>query len=297
MDLGRKSQFSSEERLEIAQKLQLVLLDEISRNARWHIGDAAFHGGTSINSVWNSHRWSEDLDFLLSSDLRSALVSAVPKVAAATRLRMELEYPGCAIEFGVREGGKGEQDRMDVWHVKWGHANRIGKVLVKAEFYSTAPDLMAAYQATLARPAKHGASISSFIPVGDLKALWADKAKAIATREAFKWRDAHDFAYIAESIDRRGWPEPEELTESLTTSAAIYGKCTDDIVDGLRRCIGEGYFQEVRAFTADMEKWFPSALHADFEEQGLFKQMLVRAQEEAERAITLASVPSAEARP
>lgn len=297
MDLERRTQLSPEERLDIAQALQLVLLDEISRNARWRVGEAAFHGGTSINSAWNSYRWSEDLDFLLSSDLRAALASAVPKVAAATRLRMNMAYPGCVIEFAVKNGGREEQDRMDVWHVKWGHANRVGKILVKAEFYATSPDLMAAYRSTLARPGRRGASISSVIPVGDLTALWADKAKAMATREAFKWRDAHDLGFVAESLDRRGRPDAETLLDALSTSAAIYGKNVDDVAEGLRRCIGEGYFHDIGSFSADMKKWFPDALHAEFEERGLFRQMLARAQEEAERAISLATMPASEARP
>src|SRR5690606_25333128 len=119
MDLSKRAQLTAEERLEIAQEMQIVLLDEIARNVRWKIGEAAFHGGTSISSAWNSNRWSEDLDFLLSETQREALMKAVPKIASGLRLRMGLAYPGCSIEFNVKKGDPAKDDVMDVWSVKW----------------------------------------------------------------------------------------------------------------------------------------------------------------------------------
>lgn len=287
MDLNKRSQYAAEERLEISQAMQIALLDQIAKKLRWSMGDAAFHGGTCISTAWNSPRWSEDIDFLLSSNLRDSLMKAVPKIASAVRLQMDLAYPGCVIEFQVTPGDETKTDVIDVWHVKWQHPNRIGKVLVKAEFYATDPDLMTSYQSTLARPSGHGVSVSVVLPVGDLVSLWADKVKAIATREGFKWRDAHDLGFVADSLDRRGWPAASELLVALSTSASIYGKTLADVRKGLEARLEEGHFANTSAFITDMSRWYPDDMHVDFADRGLFDQFLTRSTQEIQRAIGL----------
>lgn len=298
MDLGKRAQLSPEERLGIAQNMQIVLLDEIARNVRWKIGEAAFHGGTSISSAWNSSRWSEDLDFLLSDTRREALMKAVPKIAAGLRLRMELAYPGCSIEFQVKRGDPDSDDLMDVWAVKWSHPNRIGKVYVKAEFYMTSKDILSAYRAIMARPGHRGSNVSVVLPVGDIVSLWADKVKVLATRNGMKWRDVHDLGYIADLLDRRGWPKQELLAEALETSASIYGKTLGDIRAGLELRLEEGWFSRTDEFCEDMKRWFPADLYADFMERGLFAQFLRRAEDEVRRAIEMTAdrIPDASGR-
>lgn len=200
-----------------------------------------------------------------------------------------MAMPGSKVEFQVKRGDDASEDVMDVWLVKWGHPNRHGKALVKAEFYAADRGLLAGYAARLARPEIAGTAVSAVIPVAELVSLWADKAKAIATRPEFKWRDAHDLAFVADSLDRRGWPDAERLCAALTTTAAIYSKTLDDVRDGLEGRIASGLFADRAAFAADMAKWFPAAVHADFAGRGLFDQMLARAGEEVGRAVSLAA--------
>lgn len=284
MDLDKRSQFTPEERLEISQSMQIALLDQIAKNLRWSTGDAAFHGGTCISTAWNSPRWSEDIDFLMSRNFRGSLMKVAPKVASAVRLQMGLTYPGCVVEFQVKPGNESKVDVIDRWEVKWQHANRIGKIFVKAEFYATNPDLMISYKSTLTRPSIPGVSVSVVIPVGELISLWADKLKVIATRDGFKWRDVHDLGFVADSLDRRGWPNASELVAALSTSASIYGKTLADVRSGLEARLAEGHFSNKSAFITDMSRWYPANLHADLADRGLFDQYLSRSEQEIQRA-------------
>jgi len=293
MDLARRSQLSLEEHLEVAQAMQMVLLDELARNARWKVGDAAFHGGTSISSAWSSQRWSEDLDFLLSKGQRDKLMAAAPKVASGARQRLQVVYPGCAVEFLVKPGDETKDDVMDVWTVKWSHPNRMKKVLVKLEFYSAEPGIMSAYRAVMARPGHAGGSITTTMPVGDLVSLWADKVKVIATRPGLKWRDVHDLGYISQQFDRRGWPDQPALLDALATTAAIYEKTLQDVEEGLSARLDEGCFDKVEDFTMDMGRWFPASLHADFVRKDVFKGLIARAEAEVRRALEIIPEPSA----
>lgn len=284
MDLSRKSQFLPGEHLQVAQELQLALLDELARVVRWRVGDAAFHGGTSIQAAWNSPRWSEDLDFLVGKGRRDALRKAGPTIAANVRVRFAASYPGCTIEFGANAGNPDAQDSMDSWTVKWSHPNRIGKVMVKAEFYATREDILERYRTRLARPQKGNTQISVMMPVAELVSLWADKVKVVATRAGFKWRDAHDLAFVAESLDRNGWPPEDELAEALATTVSIYGKTLEDILEGLRTRLDAGVLDDRKAFQEDMARWFGAEAHTINLGLGVYKQQLERAKAEAAKA-------------
>ena len=284
MDLSKRSQFLPGEHLAMAQDLQLALLDELARVVRWKVGDAAFHGGTSIQAAWNSPRWSEDLDFLVASDRREALAKAGPTIAANVRARFGAAYPGCLIEFAASSRDPDARDSMDSWTVKWSHPNRIGKVMVKAEFYATRGDVLGRYRARLARPQKGNTQISVMMPVAELVSLWADKVKVVATRDGFKWRDAHDLAFVAESLDRNGWPPEAELAEALETTVSIYGRPLEDVLDGLRTRMAAGVMDDRKAFETDMGRWFGEDAHVINLSIGAYRQQLDRAKAEAVKA-------------
>lgn len=287
MDLTKRSQLHPDEHLSIAQELQLALLDELARVARWKVGDAAFHGGTSIQSAWNSPRWSEDLDFLVGRSRLEALQKVGPKIAANIRARFGAAYPNCVIEFGANAGNPESQDCMDSWTVKWSHPNRIGKVLVKVEFYATNDEILSRYKARLARPQKGNTAISVMMPVAELVSLWADKVKVVATRGGFKWRDMHDLAFISESLDRNGWPPEAELVAALETTSSIYGKTLQDVLDGLQSRLGDGYLDDRKAFQEDMARWFGAEAHTLNIGLGVYKQQMERSKAEVLRGIEL----------
>jgi hypothetical protein len=50
--------------------LQFAALDALMGSRRWQPGELVFRGGTSLHLVHGSPRFSEDLDFLVSNDLR-----------------------------------------------------------------------------------------------------------------------------------------------------------------------------------------------------------------------------------
>lgn len=288
INLEQKGALKAWERLLIARSLQVVVLDELARAARWSKGRAVFHGGTSIGTVWSSPRHSEDLDFMVARRERSRLSGLAGTVVAAARARMAAWLPGSVLELSVKGGQEDAADIIDVWKVHWAHPMRLSKVLVKVEFYFTDQELLARYLATFAAPRGPQFEVSVMLPVAELLSLWADKAKAIATRPAVKWRDLYDIAFVASALDRRGLvPTEAQRFEALRTSAAIYAKTPGDVALGLTTLLDHDAFDDLQAFERDMERWYPPDLYEDCVQRRVFAQMLQQARQEVERAVAV----------
>jgi predicted nucleotidyltransferase component of viral defense system len=60
-----------QEASEWAQTPHLIYLNALTSSAEWSAEHFAFYGGTSLHLSWNSIRYSEDLDFLLSREAAS----------------------------------------------------------------------------------------------------------------------------------------------------------------------------------------------------------------------------------
>lgn len=284
MDFSRRSNLTKEENFRIASIMHAVLLDEFFRATQWKLGDAVFHGGTSLHMGHNSTRWSEDLDFMVNEDRWAGIMAAAPKVAERLRLRMSALVADSVIEMKVKTGKPGA-DRIDTWDIRWSHPNRMGKVIVKMEFYQVLRHLLPSYGAKMIVPVgQGGVRVTTPVPIAEIASLWADKVKAIATRVEFKWRDAHDLAFVADRLEFSGkMPEPDMLQSMLRHVAEIYSVTTRDIVDGLERRLSEGCFADYAAFRTDMARWFSGDTAAHLAASGTFDQMLDTARAEVER--------------
>jgi predicted nucleotidyltransferase component of viral defense system len=294
LDLNRRGNITQEERFAVAEVMQLFLLNETARAADWRMGDAAFHGGTSLKVAWNSPRFSEDLDFMVAENRLDELYAVGQTIATRVRKGVAAWKPGSVVEFSAKKG-EGE-DRIDVWKVKWTHPARIGKVMVKMEFFAADAALLSEYAATMQTPRFGATSVVKAtmpLPVADMVSMWADKVKATATRPEYKWRDGFDldfvaahFARLADEVamgtSRAGAKPPSEaeLLAALTRTAAIYGKTHGDIIDGLERRLDSGVFDDCEGFSRDMSLWLPAELHRRLDEIGDLGRRLESAKRE-----------------
>lgn len=257
LDLSRKTNLTSGELLELCSAMQAVFLEEVFKETGWGREEAIFHGGTSLNVAWGSPRFSEDLDFMVNRDSLDELGRYGKIIFARVQRRLLTLTPGAEIAFNMKPQRPG-RDRMDVWDIRWTHPMRHGTAKVKAEFYAVMPEFLERYRSVDFVTLPNSTAtvrITAPIPVGDLVSLWGDKVKAIATRQAFKFRDAHDLGYIATQFENQR-PSNEELQTALCLSGEIYTKTPDELIVGLKQRCDEGVSTRKDEFLTDMKRWF-----------------------------------------
>lgn len=298
LDLRKKATLTRSEALWICSVMQSIMLDEILAATRWSSDHAVFHGGTSINLAWQSPRFSEDLDFMVSADVLDQLEEAVGDVAGKIERRVRLLLPGSTLVLKSSRERPG-RDRMDTWDLRWSHAMRQGVAKVKGEFYAVQPDLLHMYGSdTISSfPGSRAAvRMGSSIPVADLVSLWGDKIKAISSRPEFKMRDAHDLGFIARQFDVFGRPSSDDLLQAVTLSGRIYGREPRETLEGIQLRLDDGTMERQDDFMADMSRWFDDGLFENARTTGTLQDMWRRTREELEfGASLLASVVMAPA--
>lgn len=190
-----------------------LYIEALMTTSDWSVGEVAFHGGTSLRLSWSSVRYSEDLDFLLSREVKD-LARIAGKVEMAVGEMARRIDPNFIIE--MKDKTK-DEDRMGVYMLSVSHPAYIGKAKVKAEFWRTNPLYLERYPTQLRTPHPVGGSsdlvslVSNPVPAATLETAYADKLVAFATRPFLKWRDIYDLWWI-------GTQTPTELDmDSLST--------------------------------------------------------------------------------
>ena len=293
IDLSKRGQITIEEKQFILELLQFSILNSFSSKAQWNRPtQGAFHGGTSIRSCWGSPRYSEDLDFMVSVDERKNLDKIFSSICSSVKLHIGSVLPGSLVDCAVKTGRDEAEDIIDVLNVKWTHKNRIGKVLVKTEFYIADASALVNYETVQIRPKFANKEIFLALPVGTTLSLWADKLKAMATRPVIKWRDLHDLAALANIYDSNNRSSAyqnvisdESRIAALERTAAIYNKTLSDVLDGLKKRIDENVFAESVQYISNMSMWFAPNLYEFNVKHGVFNEHLEVARNEVERAV------------
>jgi predicted nucleotidyltransferase component of viral defense system len=288
MDLSRPSNLTEAENFEIASAMHAAILDNLFRETNWVAEQAVFHGGTALALARKSPRFSEDLDFMMTKEAAQELDAVIQKVRERVSLRMASQYDGGRVTL---KGPKGEE--VTSWNFKWEHPNKRGKVMVKVEFLVTEAALLKGYQSFHMVPTSRGAlGVSVLVPVPELISAWADKVKAIATRPAFKWRDAFDISWIARCLKQEDVIPADEYRAALAATASIYGKTLEDVAEGLERVLASGSMDNVEDFEEDMGRWFLEEEASRYVVSGTFKRMLSEAKREVEKSLDLINTPS-----
>lgn len=282
MDLTKKSTLTQEERFEIAALMHGLVVGELFRITDWKSGDAIFHGGTSLALIRASERFSEDLDFMISEESAADLDKVMRAVEKRVAMTMDIHYRGSRIEL---RGPKGEEVKS--WSYVWSNPARHGVVQVKTEFMVTTAALLADYASTHVVPMmRRPIVLRSQIPVPQFVSAWADKVKAMATRPAFKWRDAYDLSYISQCMARENVNDVSR-SAAIKATAAIYSKTMADVEAGLVRILDEGYLEDVASYETDMGRWFDKETFKARQVRGMFEDDLETAKFEIEGAIRL----------
>ena len=143
------------------------------------------------------------------------------------------------------------------------------------------------------------ARVTGALAVPDVIGLWGDKIKAVATRPAFKWRDAHDLGFLHDVIEgmiatevRHGVPVGQRSVQDLMRSALdvssrIYGKTPEELVPLLETRLASGELDDYATFGEDMRRWFSSEVFDSYETLGYLDRLLDNARLELERGLEL----------
>ena len=196
------------ERAQWASMAHLALLQCIGDAVPWSIQDYAFHGGTSLHLNWNSPRFSEDLDFLLSTRVAVRLKSVMAIVGARLQETLLLTAPPLTVTITDMSTA-----RIGNFRVTLTRPGILGAVQVKAGFWLVPPTYFENYQATLRTPgipANLGGArirVDTLLPAATIESAYYDKLTAFATRSHLKWRDLFDFWWIDQQL-------PDEVAET-----------------------------------------------------------------------------------
>lgn len=290
MDLSKRSELTVDEAREVTELLQYAVLSELFDATQWTPDQAVFHGGTSLRVVRESDRYSEDLDFLISPDVSGDLARVMVQVREGLLTRLALSLPGS--EITVKQSNKKEGSSVIAFTVRWEHAMRMGAVRVKTEFYQVPKILHESYSAEDILPTRIPDVAVGFkapIPAPKLIYAWADKIKAIATRDFMKYRDVYDVWFLLGKI--RPLPEGDEAREAVSRVASLYDHTPESVAEGLDRVLASDAISDNEAFQADMKRWLPEDIYRGLETRNYFPTILAAVRDELARARTLISEP------
>lgn len=208
-----------QERAQWASMAHLALLQCIGEAAEWTSTDYAFHGGTSLHLSWNSPRFSEDLDFLLSSKAALRLNETMTDVSDRLRQTLLVADPPLMVSIKDRSVA-----RMGNYRFTLTRPGVLGSVMVKAEFWLVSPEYLKKYQTTNRRPnvpANLGGArirIDTTLPAATIETAYYDKLVAFATRTHLKWRDLFDLWWLDGQLSReiQAHPSVERLLAHLS---------------------------------------------------------------------------------
>lgn len=285
IDLNRRGDLTPSEKLEIATLMHYSLLDEIFRVSEWSVGDAVFHGGTSLKVVWQSPRFSEDLDFMIAQEHMADLDRIMRTARDGIKGRLLPDMPGA--EFAIK-GQVDPESRLARYAVRWTHPQRRGKVLVKLEFYEVPADKLSRYAALKAKPSpdqETRIAIGTSIVGPELLGVMGDKLVAVAKRPYVKYRDIFDLHYVRKALaEQKIHVDDDVLTNAVEKTADIYGYDLIDIAQCLTNSSKSAELSDLHAFEADMEMWLPGAAHDRFKAGGAYEVMLAEGRQSCNEA-------------
>lgn len=242
----KKQTLSAAEAAQVRDALQVAVLDALVASRRWAQGELLFQGGTALHLVHGSPRFSEDLDFLVSSSIdlthiadrvRERLAGArwLPTQAALTVSKAKDEHNPHA--FNIVVGGP----------------SFIPNVRVKVELWQSPATALQSLQMRVTA-VRDRSGVQSFVPSLTAGEIYADKVFALAARPYLKPRDVFDIDWL---VDRG---EASCSIEDLNARIAIYPSMTPAawIEAAMRRRIELA--DAVDRIAEDLGRWLPSTM-------------------------------------
>lgn len=243
-------------------------LNALMQAARWQPNDLAFHGGTNLHLCWQSSRYSEDLDFLLSSS-RQDMLQTLSRAARQVHQHFAAIDPAFCVT--VRDKTKDAQ-RMIVQHLAISHPQVIGQAMIKLEFWRVDPRYLQGYETalrTVQSPADYRGGIQSLIPSATLACAYADKLVAFSTRPHLKWRDLYDLWWIGTQSHAQIHPEAVlcQYLHNLQAYRTVDGLPPHQAL--LHLLDKHSTKSLCRAADPDLKNWLPEALWRQIHPHGI----------------------------
>lgn len=237
---------------------QAFCLDAMMRQSDWGCEEIAFQGGTSLHLSWNSPRFSEDLDFLLSREVED--ISAVMK-----RVEREIQERFLAISAGftveLRDKTRDEA-RMPNFMISVQHKDYVGSAKIKVEFWRVDPEYLKNYPIEFRTPVMEGDYVTRVhnpVPAATLETAYCDKLTAFATRPYLKWRDVYDLWWI-------GTQSPSMLDHEAIRKQFLHNVTAYQTIDNLtpsealKRFLQQDREAMIAKAETDLKTWMPETL-------------------------------------
>lgn len=241
-----------------AQMAHVFYLSALMAESRWKTTEIAFHGGTSLHLSWQSARFSEDIDFLLSREIDD--VRAVSRrVLADVRERFRVVDP----EFQVEMRDKTRDvDRMLVFSMAISHPAYFGTAKVKVGFWRIDSEYLNDYPTELRTPIISRdllPVILNPVPAATLETAYADKLTAFATRPRVKWRDIYDLWWIG--TQSRARIDPQAVARQFLHNVSAY-ETRDGLPPSgaLRLFLGNDPEQLIEMADPHIKRWLPEKI-------------------------------------
>lgn len=290
IDLGSRANLSIKEKHELTTVMHYSLLDSLFREAQWNPGEAVFHGGTAIKVLWNSPRFSSDLDFMLSEHKVSELDGVIKKSVSTMARRLMVDLPGS--KFSVKPP-KDAANNVQKYEIRWEHPNRVGNVMVKLEFYKVPSDKLDRYKTLVTKPDPDPTTkmvITTPLIGPELISVLADKYVALGLREYFKHRDVFDIWNTTQMSIRSANPDSADfnlIAEEVEHVADIYSKTIIDVKDGLFQRLEEEEFRDPKLLEQSLSTFLPEVVHEGFLRGDTYTKMLSSVRNQVDELIVI----------
>lgn len=244
-----KKILSPSELMDLRFALQIAAVDAMMQSRRWEPGELAFQGGTCLHLAHQSPRFSEDLDFLISSSLD------VKKIVKSCQARLKnLRWLPAESSLDVT---KIREANPHSFTLSIRGDNLVGSAQVKVELWRCAGEVIEdlAVQIRPVRAVSGPLSgAQSFVPCLGAEEIYADKVFALVARPYLKARDVFDLHWLQQTSGPLQ-VSPEQMRNRLTMYQG------EPIKDWLRKAPGrdEALAQNVDLVKKDLKRWLPSS--------------------------------------
>ncbi len=291
----RRVELPASLRHSVAQVMQYALLDEILSAKVWTPNDLVFQGGTSIHVVWNSPRFSEDLDFMISVERAGDIARVMERAAKGVRDRVAMTMPNCEVRLKAPIHEKEGVRSLIKYELVWSDPGTMGAVRVKAEFYTVAPEHLDAYRS---EPRRHQPDammiatrpeidysmgelmVHSVIPAAHPESIYGDKLIALAKRPYMKARDFFDLWWLKTQLSVN--IDNDDLYGVMRRSADCYLYSDEEILVGLNSLTMKPP-NLAREIEKNLSAFLPQKLHSRMKTAGAFDDMYRHAMAEGQR--------------
>lgn len=207
-----RKELTALETLEVTERIQHAWLAGMEQAMVDETGKSSlpvFQGGTCLHLVYGSPRFSQDMDFMISSV--HGLNERVQRAADKAREVLEQASPGCLDgwdwRLSMRGGGESDLRNPRLYHLTVQAPDWVRSIKIKAEFFlvseqdmascatqvvDTLPMSMARTEVGQRLQAKQSVKVCAL----SIDGLVADKLYAAAAREFSKARDWFDLWWI-----------------------------------------------------------------------------------------------------